>query len=235
MFRFPDPTPILPQLQSFSIKKKPLTGAAVFPAVSSEETQVLTHAYPLWEFELTYEGLRTKTQNITPDLEWRFYQEYERILAVFIAVRGQYGRFYYKDHSDFSRELQFIGVGNGTTTRFRLIRTIGRGDLATIEPVGGVSFEQIPIIYVNGVPQAVDAWFIDANDYQTLEFFVAPPNGTTIAAKFYYYYYCRFVEDLPKFEEFVRNLHMLQGFRFRSTKDCGPNTPNGYPFVGVGG
>ena len=201
-----------------------------YSSVNGADTQILTHAYPLWEFELTYESLRTQTQNIIPYTQWPDFNQYERIAAVFLACRGQYGRFYYRDHSDSSRTLQFIDVGNGVRKRFRMIRSFGQGDLVTFEPVGGVDLgTAIPIIYVGGTPQPT-GWYIDATDNQTLVFDTAPVG--TIAAKFYFYYYCRFLEDLTEFSEFMRNLHQLGRLRFRSVKDCDETSPNAYPFSG---
>ncbi len=235
MFRFPDPTPILPELETFGIVKRPTTGALAFSSVDGSETQILTHAYPIWEFELTYDALRTRTYNITPDQQWRLLVDYERLLAVYLACRGQYGRFYYRDRSDFSRIGQALGVGDGVTTRFRFIRTFSYGDLIQWEPVGGVYITaetettiESPQIYVNNV--LTTDWSLDT-DFQTLVFDTAPANDLSVVADFYYYYYCRFTEDVPDFEEFMHNLHRMQKLKFRSTKDCDETTPNGYPFA----
>lgn len=230
MFRYPDPTPIMPQLQGFSIKKRALTAAPVFPAVSGRETTVLTQAFPLWEFELTYEYLRSGTDNITSYQQYLALREYEKIATLFLACKGRYGRFFFSDPGDNSRSVQTIGTGNGVRTRFRVVRSLGIGAMTSVEPVGGVDLADfIPLVEVNGSPVDPGDFYIDGNDLQTLVFF-SPPVGA-ITMKFYYYYYCQFMEDLQDFEEFMANLHRISTLKFRSTKDCATDSVNPYIFL----
>jgi hypothetical protein len=232
MFRYPDPTPIMPQLQGFSIKKKATMNGTVFPSVSGRETRILTQAFPLWEFELTYEALRTRTENIDPYTQYNALTQYEKIAAVFLACKGRYGRFFFADPGDNSRTGQFIGTGNGSRTRFRVVRSISTGPLTFVEPVGGVNItSHIPVVKLNGVVQSGGSWFIDSNDLQTLTFFSPPSAGVTILMDFYYYYYCQFLDDLQNFEEFMYNLHRIASLKFRSTKDCATDSVDPYMFL----
>ncbi len=225
MFRYPDPTPTLVQLQGFSVKKTPVWATTVPIAISGTETQILTQAFPLWAFELTYELLRTKTQNITPDTQWRNFVEYEQIAVLFLACKGQYGRFFFQDPSDCSRAGQLIGIGNGVWTDFRLVRTFGYGSLAFTEPVGAIDLSQTITVYLDGVVAA--GWSI-LDDLQTIQFTSAPGADVQITIDFHYLFYCRFLEDVVDFEEFMNDLHTLRSLRFRSTKDCRSDAPNPY-------
>jgi hypothetical protein len=226
MFRFPDPTPILPQLQTFNIKKRPLLPGTVFPSVSGRETSILTQAFPVWEFELIFDGLRTQTENVTFYQRYLGLNEYERIAAVFLTCLGRYGRFFYSDKSDHSRLDQIIATGDGSRTRFRIIRSVGTlGGLNFSEPIGGINLTDFtPIVKVSEVPQ-LGNWLIE-DDLQTIAF-NDPPFGL-ITMDFWYYYYCEWMNDKNDFEEFVTNLHRSEGVKFRSTKDCAEDALNPY-------
>lgn len=209
-------------LQGFSVHKKIVTASNIFQTVRGNETRVLTQAFPVWEFQLTYEGLRTETENIIKYDQYSQLTDYERILAVFLTCKGSYGRFFFSDPSDYSRGDQFIGVGNSVRTKFRLVRTIGSGGLEYTEPVGGADLSFTPIVKVNGVVQPF-GWLV-LSDFQTLEFSSPPIGNVTIT--YQYFYYCRFTKDIEEFEEFAHNLHSMQTLEFRSTKDTDRMTPN---------
>jgi hypothetical protein len=228
MFRFPNPTPILPQLQTFGIKKRPLLPGTVFPSISGRETSILTQASPVWEFELVYESLRTQTENVTFYQQYIGHNDYERIAAVFLTCLGRYGRFFYHDRSDYSRFDQIIASGDGVKTRFRIIRSVGTlGGLNFSEPIGGIDILNFtPIVKINEVPQ-LSNWLIE-NDLQTIAFNTAPGAGALITMDFWFYYYCEWLNDNNDFEEFMRNLHRSTGVKFRSTKDCAEGAPNPY-------
>lgn len=219
----------MPQLQGFSIKKRAVTATPVFPAVNGRETTVLTQAFPIWEFELTYEFLRTGTDNVIAYQQYLALREYEKIAAVFLACKGRYGRFFFGDPGDRSRPAQYIDTGDGVRTRFRVVRSLSSGALTSIEPVGGVDMANAISVTVNGSPAAPGSFYIDANDLQTLVFF-SPPVGQIIMS-FYYFYYCQFMEDIQHFEEFMANLHRVATLKFRSTKDCATDSVNPYMLV----
>ena len=219
-FLYPSPTvPILPTLNGFSVHKKPIWASTVEETVSGREVMYATAAWPLWEFELTYEVLRSQTQNIVIDSHESPFLEFEQIASIFLVCAGQYGRFYYNDVTDNSRTAQPIGTGDGTTTNFTMYRTFGTNPLAITEPVGSVN-NDIPVtVFLDGVvlPQPGNWGFVDAN--QTLVFTSPPGAGVVISATFYFYYLCRFIEDVKDFEQFMHNLWTVKSFKFRSVKD----------------
>ena len=223
----PDPTPVLPTLNGFSVKKKPVYASIPQTMVSGWENRILLQAFPLWEFELTYEVLRSETQNISLYAQNSPHIELEQLMWVFLACGGQYGRFYYNDPTDYNRAGQAIGVGDGTTTDFRIVRTWGYGDLAGIEPVGAMNTEQFPVVYLSGVAVGNLDWNLSA-DLQTIEFVTAPADTVVITADFSFYYRCRFLVDLIEMEQFVTNKWLLQSLRFQTVKDCDLTTPNPY-------
>jgi uncharacterized protein (TIGR02217 family) len=75
----------------------------------------------------------------------------QRLKGVFLVARGCANSFFAKDHSDYTAEDAFFGVGNGTSVRFPLYiqsvfgsQTYDRRILYPVEPV----------FYVNGVAAA---------------------------------------------------------------------------------
>lgn len=215
IFKYPDPTPVLPTLNGFSIHQIPTFSTIIHTSVSGRETQIGRQAYPLWAFTLNYEELKSETQNQTLYSRNSPDKEFEQIILVFLACAGAYGRFYFDCQNDNSRAAQAIATGDGTTQSFRLKRTWGFGDLAFTEPVGGVN--TVSAVYLNGVSQA-SGWTID-DDNQNIEFTTAPGAGVAITIDFSYYYRCRFLEDIANFDQFYTNLWELKSFKFRSVKD----------------
>ena len=215
-FFFPTPTPILPTLNSFSVKKKPAFSSIVAEPVSGAEITAAVQAFPLWDFELTYEILRSQTQNqilyslLSPKLE------YEAILSVFLACEGQYGRFYYDDPTDDSRSGQFIAEGNGTTVQFRAVRYWALGGNSLLEPVGGINTTPGWKVYLNAVDDSAN-WSVSADKLYFVRTSAVPPS-TVITADFWFFYLCRFLEDISTFEQFVTDRWTNTSLKFRSVK-----------------
>ena len=212
---YPFPTPVLPNLNGFDVKKTPTYDSLVAQSVSGRELSSPRQAYPLWEFDLTYEILRDPTQNQNPYAQYTGQIEFQQILDMFLACSGQFGRFFFNDLSDNSRSAQFIGISDGTTTTYRLSRTWGSGSLSFVEPVGGINLNMPFVVYLNGTPTG--AFGFDEKG-QNLILSSAPTSGVVITMDYYFYYFCRFLNDITDFEQFYANLWMMKSFKFRSVK-----------------
>ena len=220
VFTYPNPVPIYPTTNpnfSYSVHKRPTFATIVQTAVSGREVSSAQQAYPLWEFELTYEGLREQTQNQQIDSYMAPHVELEAIAGLFLIVNGQYGRFYFDDWTDDSRKGQQIGTGDGTTTLFRVVRTFGFGQAAFTEPVGGVNISQPLAVYLNGVV-VPSANYSITSDNLNVQFNTAPASGAVITMDFFFYYFCRFIEDVQDYEQFMHNLWTIKAIKFRSVK-----------------
>lgn len=214
---FPATVPVLPTLNGFSVKKKPTFAATVQQAVSGREITSAQQAFPLWEFELTFEALQTATQNRVPYSQYSgFNLKLEQLQTVFLACSGQFSRFYYNDPTDNSRLGQVIASGDGVSPTFQIIRTIGLGNTSLSEPVGGLNALVGYQFYVNGTPTAVTL----ANFNRTITFGAAPGVGELITGDFNFFYLCRFLSDMTDFEQFLTNLWALRSLKFRSVKDA---------------
>lgn len=81
-------------------------------------------------------GIEQRNQNwVQPLRKWSFsfgmdYREkYTEILNFFTTVRGRAYGFRFRDWSDFELDNEFIGVGDGTTRVYNLIKSYSFGGL----------------------------------------------------------------------------------------------------------
>ena len=162
--------------------------------------------YPLYEFEATYDGL-TSSASAFAGLGASSLQS---LMGFFLQLQGQFGTFLYIDPDDNSVTNQGIGIGDGTTTAFTLVRALG----GFAEPVGWVT--AVSHVYLNGTPQSAGSYSVTAPNTLTL---TTPPGaGVVVTADFSFAFQCRFLDDQMEFEEFMSNLWKLESLKFRSVK-----------------
>jgi uncharacterized protein (TIGR02217 family) len=201
------PPPSFPSLagQGWSVHKRPVFATLVAGHVSGREVRDALWQYPLWEFELAFDGLASDATSY-PGLG---AQSLQSLMGLFLQAQGQFGTFLYTDPTDNSVSNQTIGTGDGATTVFALVRTLG----GFTEPVGWVS--AIANIKLNGVSQP-SGWSLTTPN--TLSFTTAPGAGVVITASFAYAFQCRFLDDGQDFEQFMQNLWAVQSLKFRSVR-----------------
>jgi uncharacterized protein (TIGR02217 family) len=200
----PPALPILPGL-SWSRHKRPGFSTRVASHVSGREVRIALMSYPLYEFEAVYNGLASSSTAAFAGLGSSSLQ---CLMGFFLQLQGQFGTFLYTDPDDNAVTAQTIAVGDGATTAFTLVRTLG----GFVEPVGWVT--GISAVYLNGT--ATSSYTLSAPN--TLTMATAPGTGVTLTASFSYAYNCRFLDDQTDFEEFMSNLWKLDSMKFRSVK-----------------
>ena len=174
---------------------------------SGREVRVALMEYPLYEFEAVYNGLAS---NSTAAFAGLGSSSLQSLMGFFLQLQGQFGTFLYTDPDDNTVTSQAFATGNGTTTAFTMMRTLG----GFLEPVSWVT--NVANVYLNGVAQSGSAYSLTAPN--TLTFTAAPPSGVTVSADFSYAFNCRFLDDQMDFEEFMSNLWKLDSMKFRSVK-----------------
>jgi hypothetical protein len=201
--------PALPTLAglSWSRHKKPGFSTRVASHVSGREVRVALMEYPLYEFEAVYSGLASTT---TPAFAGLGSSSLQSLMGFFLQLQGQFGTFLYTDPDDNAVTGQAFATGNGTTTSFTMMRSLG----GFLEPVGWVT--SIANVYLNGVAQSGSAYSLATPN--TLNFTAAPGNTVVVSANFSYAFNCRFLDDQMDFEEFMSNLWKLESMKFRSIK-----------------
>ncbi len=190
--------PTLPGL-GWSVKKTPVWSTRRAGHVSGREVRAANFANPLWRFELTYEVLRADS----------LHNELQTLMGFYLTQRGSYGAFLFQDQSDNQVTGQVIGTGDGITTQFQLVRSLG----GFVEPVGGVTGGVQ--IQFNGANQAA-GWSLVAPNI--IQFASPPAPGIRISASFPFYYLCRFDGDEQEYENFMSQLWSLQSCKLISVR-----------------
>lgn len=114
----------------------------------------------------------------------------DELTNFFMVVNGRAYGFRYKDWNDFSINLQQIGVGDGSTTTFQLVKTYTYVETASSTTVTYTrritkpSWSTIAGVTVDGTPVPADTGSPHYTiDYTTgiLTFSTAPGNGLVVA------------------------------------------------------
>jgi hypothetical protein len=200
----PPSFPALPG-QGWSVHKKPVFATNVALHTSGREVRAGMYRNPLWEFELTFDGLASDLGSY-PGLGGESLQA---LMGLYLQSGGQFGTFLYTDPTDNAALSQGIGVGDGVTAAFTFQRALG----GFLEPVDWVT--AVSGIAVNGVAQP-SGWSLTAPNI--LSFAVAPASGAVIAASFTFAFVCRFTDDSADFEQFMQNLWTVKSLKFRSVR-----------------
>jgi hypothetical protein len=202
--------PSFPSLagQGWSVHKSPIFSTIVAPHVSGREVRNALYQNPLWQFELTFDGLTSAASGLFA--AGLGANSLQTLMGLFLQCQGQFGTFLYTDPTDNSVTGQAFAAGDGTTTAFTFARALG----GFVEPVGWVT--GVSNVYENGVPVPGAGWsLVNPN---SLVFTVAPGAGVVVSADFAYAFECRFDDDTEDFEQFMANLWTVKSLKFRSVR-----------------
>jgi hypothetical protein len=181
--------------QGWSVHKKPTFSTIVASHVSGREVRDALYANPIWQFELTFDGLDgTSGANGALGPE-----SLQALMGLFLQMQGQFGTFLFVDPTDNFALNQTLGTGDGATTAFTLTRTLG----GFTEPVGWAT--SVSAVSVGGAALTT-GWSIATPN--SLTFATAPAAGAAVVASF---------ADLD-FEQFMSNLWRAESVKFRSLR-----------------
>ncbi len=138
--------------------------------------------YPRERWDVAY-GIKAKADLVT-------------LLEFFYAMRGRLTGFRFKSPDDFEATTVSLGMGDGSTTDFQLVKTYTVGSLTFIrkisKPVAGTV-----IVYLDAVDQG-SAWSIDITT-GLVSLDVAPASGEEVTATFQFDIPVRFdVDYMPE-------------------------------------
>jgi len=187
--------------------KKPQWSTKLHETTSGKETAAAYWSYPKWFFTLAYEFLD----------ESELVRDLQTLGGFFLARRGKFDSFLFRDPSDYKVEGQVLGIGDGARSAFQLIRSFGEFDepIKNVEGVvanppilvtgGTPTFplsEYGPTLYVDGVESST--YSISSTGLVTI--LPIPPVGAVVSADFTFYFRCRFNQDEAEFTEFMAEL-----------------------------
>lgn len=192
--------PTFPSLAglAYPVLRRPIMSTQKLRSVNNKVTALQMASYPIWGYELPYSVLRSAS----PQLEW------ETLVAFFLELRGAARLFQYQDVDDYAVTDQGLGVGDGVTTDYQLLRTLTGGGFSFVEPV----FAPVAItdVKIDGVATA--AYTLE--DAGVIRFDAAPANSTTLTWTGTYNWLCRFDEDVQEFEKFADKFWRLKKITF---------------------
>jgi uncharacterized protein (TIGR02217 family) len=206
--------PSLPGL-GWSVSKTPRFATRIQRAISGRELRVLDQPNPSWSWTLTYAMLRDKNDTRAASGPGVGYDELRTLMGFFLQQQGAFAPFLYDDPTDDQALAQAIGTGDGGTTIFQLVRTMGAalpgGGFA--EPITAPN--TLSAIYFDGVRQSASGYSVDPAT-GLVTFASPPPSGQIVTADFTYYFRVRFGDDSADFENFLYQLWALKQVKFQS-------------------
>lgn len=186
--------PSLPGL-TWDIEKAPEFATVVQRSVNLSELRGSYAATPVYHFTLHYDVLRADAVNA----------ELQKLAGFFCNRNGSWDSFLFADPDDGTAAAQRFGTGDGTTTAFPLVRSLGY----FTEGVSNVAAS--PSIYKDAVLQTSN-YTVDATGLVT--FSSAPASNVALTWSGTYYYRCRFKEDMQSFNQFMRQLWEARSVEF---------------------
>jgi uncharacterized protein (TIGR02217 family) len=206
--------PALPGL-GWSVSKAPRFATRIQRAVSGRELRVLDQPNPIWTWTLTYSMLRDEHDTRAPSGPGVGYDELRTLMGFFLQQQGSFQPFLFDDPTDDTASGQAIATGDGGTTVFQLVRTMGAalpgGGFA--EPITAPN--AVSTIYFDGVRQSTSGYSVDPTT-GLVTFASPPPAGQSITADFTYYFRVRFADDTASFENFLYQLWALKQVKLQS-------------------
>lgn len=108
---------------------------------------------------------------------------------------------------------QRIGAGDGSTTHFQLLRTVGKTGVYSgfTEPCENVVHETVAVM--------LDGALVPASQYtlgstSVITFSAPPAIGQVVSWSGQFYYRCRFTEDTAEFSQAANGMYDLKSIAF---------------------
>lgn len=190
----------LTNIVAFPVLMKPMYRTIIQTAASGKEQSAALWNYARRVYTLTWEFMRDDAT----------HNEWKQMLAFWLSLQGRFATFLFTDPVDNTVAAQLIGIGDGTTTKFQLARTINSTWTEAINAPNIVSH-----VYVNGVDPG--GWSVDSST-GIITLATAAPNGQAVTADFTYYFRCRLLNDEDEFTKFGSTLWEKQTLEFITVK-----------------
>lgn len=203
-------TSVFPTLSGLAIgmTRSPIWLNRSTKAVSGKETSVALWSYPQWQWELPFDFLRY----------YGTYAEFQALTSFYNSCRGTWGSFLFEEPDDNTVIGQMLGVTDGQTTAYQLVRAFG-GAGGFVEPIWAP--KTVSAVYLDGGKADPSTWSVagwETSAPGQLIFAKAPASGHEITADFSYYFPCRFNDDQIDFKKIAVGFYSLDSLTFHSLK-----------------
>jgi hypothetical protein len=159
------------------------------------------YTYPYYTLKMVFEYLED-TNDQDDDIH--------ALMGFYNRLGGAGQDFLFADTKFENNEVsgQVFGVGDGTSTSFRLARNYG----GFVEPVFGLIMT--PVVLINSVPTTNFTWSTTA----LITFTTAPASGAELAWSGDWYYRCHFKADTNDFEQIFSGGWQLEELELETIK-----------------
>lgn len=194
----------------YPVVRTPIFKTLTQETASGMESRAALQFYPRWQYTLSFNFLRDDAND-----------EFRTLLGFFLARRGAYEAFRFEDPDDNAVTGQHIGIGDGATKTFQLIRTFGGFTEPVLQPlavtlyVGSIALAGPPSAL--SYPQAGIDWDVSGPGQVTIH--SPPPNNVSITADITYQWPVRFLADRYDFSKFMNRLWEQKKLDFISVKN----------------
>jgi uncharacterized protein (TIGR02217 family) len=194
----------------WGLTKIPIFSTRIQQATSGKTLRAAFYQYPLYWYDLSYDILRDDVA----------HNELKTLMGFYLSRQGAFDSFLYIDPSDNIVTGQAIGIGDGNTKTFQVVRTYGGFVEPCYDIQSPVSPTPILNVYINGVKKTITTdYSIAYLNSGILTFVAAPGNALPITADFSYYKRVRFAEfndssGSDSFSQFMYNLWEVQKLSF---------------------
>jgi uncharacterized protein (TIGR02217 family) len=209
--------------QEWSVTKAPRFATRVQKGVSGRELRQADQPLPIWDFKISFDLLRDQNDIRASGGPGVGHNDLRALMGFFLSQQGSFQTFLFDDPTDNKVTLQSLGAGDGATTGFRFLRSLGGFDEPTTAvPLYGDFSKPVPLIYINGVLKTFSTDYTfgglldDTRIGSGVNFASAPGNGLPITATYSYFFPCRFSDDTAEFENMMFQLWQQKQLKFQS-------------------
>lgn len=187
------------QGQSWPVTREAIWSSQIQSSVSGKETRIAFWSYPIYEYTINFEVLKS----IGP------LSDLENILGFYNLKQGAFDDWLFEDNYDSSALDQPFGIGDGSSKVFQLTRSYG----GYTEPVRAV--KTLTSVKVNGIlePNTTLDWTVGK-----ITFSNAPALGALLTWSGIFYWRCRFKEDKLSHTRMMLGLNEIKSLKFRTLK-----------------
>lgn len=165
-------------------------------ALSGKRVRTTYMTYPVYAYEFKFNVMRTASQ------------EWQNLEGFINQVYGGAGLWLYDDPNDDAALAQLFGHGDGASTTFQLVRTLGGFTSPVFFP------NAIADVKIAGTPTA--AYTLSSTGQ--VVFNTPPANGAALVWDGTFRWPCRFDDEAFGFENFMQNLFSMKSLKFSTEK-----------------